>query len=364
MVNYQNQIKEIEKNISRVIKGGCFILGPEVHTLEQKIAKYIGAKYAVGVNSCTDALIYSLKSLGIKSGDEVLCPVLTFVGTAESIILANARPIFVDIDPRTYNINPDCLEKLITKRTKAIIPVHLFGQSANMKKIMRITKKYNLKVVEDNAQSFGAEHVGRKTGNLGHLGCLSFYPSKILGAFGDGGMVLTNNFKLFNTVRMLRNNGLTKYGEIYYNHRIAGGVSRLHEIQAAVLQTKFKYLKENLNHRQRIANIYNILLEGIGDLILPFSDDGNSHIYSSYIIRTSFRDKLKNFLSVNGFETTILYPRPLHFFKAFKFLKYKSGDFPEAEKAAKEVLGLPINEFLSIKEIKNIVNLIKKCFND
>ena len=363
MINYQKYINEIKEQFNKVIESKSLILGPEVEELEKEIAQYFGVKYAIGVNSGTDALIYSLKSLGINSGDEIICPVFTFISTAEAIIWSGARPIFADINHQTLNINPDVIKRLITKKTKAIIPVHLYGQSADMRRILRIAQTYKLKVVEDAAQAFGAKHYNKKVGSIGNLGCLSFFPSKILGGFGDGGMILTNNSKLTKRVKMMRIDGASEIKNIYYDHRIIGGSSRLDEIQATALRVQFKYIKQNLKHRQRIAKEYNETLKGIGDLILPFVIQGNKHVYNFYVIRTNFRDKLKNFLTGYNIKTSILYPKPLHLFSAFRSLGYKKGDFSEAEKAAKEVLSLPINPFLPFKKAKKIANLIKIFFD-
>jgi len=364
MINYQKYIKEVKNQINKVIEGESLILGPEVCKLEEEIARYFGIKYAIGVNSGTDALIYSLKSLGINPGDEVICPVFTFIATAEAIIWSGARPVFVDVEPRTLNIDPNSIEKSITCRTKVIIPVHLYGQSVDMGRILRITRIYKLKVIEDVAQAFGAKYYNKKVGSMGNSGCLSFFPSKILGGFGDGGMILTNNSKLAKRVKMMRINGASEIKKIYYDHRIIGGSSRLDEIQATALRVQFKYIKQNLEYRQRIAKEYNKILKGTGDLILPLAIQGNKHAYNFYVIRTNFRDKLKEFLAVHNIKTFALYPKPLHLFSVFKFLGYKKGDFPEAEKAANQVLALPINQFLPLTKVREIVNLIKIFFNE
>jgi len=363
MINYQKYINEVKKRVNGVIEGGSFILGREVQKLEKKIARYLGVKHAIGVNSGTDALIYSLKSLGINSGDEIICPVFTFAATAEAIIWAGGQPVFADINPKTLNIDADSIKKLITRKTKAIIPVHLYGQSVDMEKILKIAEAHKLKVIEDAAQAFGAEYHNKKAGTIGHLGCLSFFPSKILGAFGDGGMVLTNNSKLAKIIKMMRIDGASEIKKIYYDHRIIGGSSRLDEIQATILRVQFKYIKQNLEHRQKITKEYNKTLKGIGDLILPFVVQGNKHVYNFYVIKTNFRDKLKIFLTAYNIQTSILYPKPLHLFSAFGFLGYKKGDFSEAEKAAKKVLALPNNPFLPLKKVREIANLIKIFFD-
>jgi len=362
-MNYSKYINEVKNRVEIAIKNGQKILGPELHNFEREIADYYNVKYAIGVNSCTDALIYALKTLEVSNGDEVICPVFTFVATAEVIIWAGGRPVFVDIEPESLNIKPDFIRKSITEKTKVIIPVHLYGQSANMKEISKIARDYKLKIVEDAAQSFGSEYYGKKVGTMGHLGCLSFFPSKILSAFGDGGMILTNNLRLAKQLTRMRIHGADNVSKMYHEHRIIGGASRLHELQASILRVGFEYLGENLKHRRKIAEKYNTRLRGVGDLVLPTETKNIRHVYNSYIIRTSFRDQLKSFLEKNGIKTNIFYPKPLHLLSAFRFLGYKAGDFPNAENAAKQVLALPINQFLSLTKAMKVIKITRKFFD-
>lgn len=362
MLNYEQFIKEIEDKISQVIKSNSFILGTEVQRFEKKIANFFNTKHAIGVNSGTAALIHALKPLELKANDEVICPAFSFIATAEVIIRSGARPIFADINPKNFNIDPYSLKKQISKNTKAIIPVHLFGQMANISEINKIAQIQNIKIIEDAAQSFGALYDGKKAGTLGYAACLSFFPTKILGAFGDGGMIITNNDSLAKTARMMRAHGINKRQDLYYDHKIIGSASRLDEIQAAILLVKLKYINENLKHRCNIAKLYNNMLQNVGDIILPHIDKNAKHVFEAYVIKTQYQKELKNFLAENGFETYIHYPIPLHYFKVFKYLGYNKGDFPIAEQTAKQVLSLPINEFLSLDKIIEISKLIKKFF--
>jgi len=368
-VQYYSIKKEIDLAIKEVLESGQFIGGKEVERFEKEFAKFCGVKYAISVNSGTDALFLSLKALGIGPGDEVITTPFTFIATAEVIANLGAKPVFVDIDPKTFNIDPSKIEKAITKKTKAIIPVHLFGQMANMEEIMRIAKKYKLFVVEDAAQTIGASYKSKTknqkskikmAGSIGDIGCFSFFPSKNLGAFGDGGMVVTNNKKLAEKIYLLRNHGSSPKNK--YLNLILGTNSRLDAIQAAILRVKLKYLKKWIKKRQEIAKYYNQSLKGIGDIKIPEIFPDKTHTFHQYTIRTKYREELKNYLQNQGIPTMIYYPIPLHLQPAFKYLGYKKGDFPESEKAAKEVLSLPIYSELSKKEQDFIVKKIKKFY--
>jgi len=371
---YKSIKKEIDEAIKKVLESGQFIGGKEVENFEKEIAKFCGVKYAISVNSGTDALFLSLKALGIGPGDEVITTPFTFIATAEVIANLGAKPVFVDIDPKIFNIDPSKIEKAVTKKTRALIPVHLFGQMADMGEIMRIARKYKLFVVEDAAQAIGAEiklktQISKlktatkkskvlKAGAIGDLGCFSFFPSKNLGAYGDGGMVVTNNKKLAEKIRFLRNHGSLPKNK--YLNLILGTNSRLDAIQAAILRVKLKYLKKWIKKRQEIANYYNQSLKGVGDIKVPEILPDRTHTFHQYTIRTKHRDRLKKYLEKNGIPTMIYYPIPLHLQPAFKYLGYKKGDFPEAEKASKEVLSLPIYPELSNKGQKIVVRKIKK----
>jgi len=388
---YKSIKKEIDEAIKRVLESGQFIGGKEVENFEKEIAKFCRVKYAISINSGTDALFLSLKALEIGPGDEVITTPFTFIATTEVIANLGAKPVFVDIDPRTFNINPqqiadklDKLSKLGKLKVKAIIPVHLFGQMADMDEIMRIARKYKLFVIEDAAQAIGAKIIQnskvknqndnskfkinrikkqtwRMAGSIGDLGCFSFFPSKNLGAYGDGGMVVTNNKKLAEKIRLLRNHGSSPKNK--YLNLILGTNSRLDAIQAAILRVKLKYLKKWIKKRQEIANYYNQSLKGVGDIKVPEILLDRAHTFHQYTIRTKHRDKLKKYLEKNGIPTMIYYPIPLHVQPAFKYLGYKKGDFPQAESTSREVLSLPIYPELSKKGQEFIVKKIKEFYN-
>ncbi|MCP2605103.1 DegT/DnrJ/EryC1/StrS family aminotransferase, partial [Candidatus Aminicenantes bacterium AH-873-B07] len=342
---------------------------------EKNIANYSGTKYAVGVSSGTDALLVSLMALDIKPGDEIITTPFTFFSTAGVIARLNAIPVFVDIDPITYNIDPNKLYDLIKFKTqkskfkiKCIIPIHLFGQCADMDPILEIAKKYNLYVIEDAAQSIGAEYKGRKAGSIGDIGIFSFFPSKNLGGYGDGGMVVTNDKNLYCKIKILRVHG----AEPKYYHKIIGGNFRLDALQAAILNVKLKYLDEWSKKRRENAEYYNRRLEEsnlIGkkyiQIPLPIyknSGDKNYHIYNQYTIRARNRDKLREFLKENGIATEIYYPIPLHLQECFKYLGYKKGDLPVSEEASKTVLSLPIYPELTIEQKEYIIEKISEFY--
>ncbi len=354
--------REIDVAIKRVLNNSNFILGKEVEDFEKKLAQFCGVKYAVGLNSGTDALSLSLKSLGIRKGDEVITTPFTFIATAEVIADLGAKPVFVDINPRTFNINSSKIEKAITRKTRAILPVHLFGQMADMSEIMKIAKKYKLYIIEDAAQAIGAEYKGKKAGSIGDLGCFSFFPAKNLGAYGDGGMVITNNKKLAEKIRLLRNHGSSSKEK--YLNLILGTSSRLDAFQAAILRVKLKYLPKWNKKRNEIAKHYNKLLKGVGDILTPFYLQNRTHIFHQYTIRTKKRTALREYLKEKGIPTMIYYPLSLYLQPAFKYLGYKIGDFPEVEKAAEEVLSLPIYPELSKSEQDYIIQRIKEFYNE
>jgi len=357
---YQTIKKEIDKVIQKVLKESTFIGGREVEDFEKEMAGFCRIKHAIGVNSGTDALFLSLKALGIGSGDEVITTPFTFIATAGVIANCGAKPIFVDINPETFNIDPSKIEKAITQKIKAIIPVHLFGQMADMTEIMRISKKYNLYVVEDAAQAVGAEYKGRKAGTIGNLGCFSFFPAKNLGAFGDGGMVVTNNDELAEKIRLLKNHGSSPK-EKYLNLTI-GTNSRLDAFQAAILRVKLKYLSKWSKERGVRASCYNEKLKGVGDIVTPVIAPNRNHIFHQYTIRTKQRDKLQRCLKEKGIPTMIYYPLSLHMQPAFKDLGYKSGDFPESERVSKEVLSLPVYPEIEKEQQDFIIQKIKEFF--
>ena len=323
--------------VSEVLESQRCIGGLKVEELEQKIAALSDCKYAVGVSSGTDAILNSLMSLDIGKGDEVITTPFTFFATAGCIARVGAKPVFVDIDPRTYNINPDLVEKAVTKKTKAIMPVHLFGQMADMDPIMEIAGEYNLAVIEDAAQSITSTYKGKKAGSIGTAGCFSFFPSKNLGAAGDGGMVVTNDEQLYNRLKIMRDHGQ----EPKYYHRYVGGNFRLDPIQAAVLLVKLPHLDAWSEARRCNAAFYN---KKFADTVVetPYISPNCVSIFNQYIIRVPKRDSLVAYLKKNNIGCEIYYPVPMHMQECFRYLGYREGDFPESEKAAKEVLAIPI----------------------
>lgn len=352
---YSSIRKEINEAIFRVIESSHFILGPNVAALEEEVAAYCQARFGVGVASGTDALYVSLLAIGIKPGDEVITVPFTFIATAEVITLLGAKPVFVDIDPKTFNIDPDKIEAAITEKTKAIIPVHLYGQPADLDPILSLASQYDLKVIEDGAQAIGAEYKGKRIGAIGDLGALSFFPAKNLGAYGDGGMVVTNNEDLAEQIKILRVHGSKEK----YHHSVIGFNARLDELQAAILRVKLKYLSGWTEARRKKAAAYN---QGLKDcpVITPLEATFARHVYNQYTIRSSRRDELKEHLAADGIPTAIHYPIPLHLQEAFSFLEYKKGDFPESEQAAAEVLSLPIYPELSDQQVEEIIKGVRE----
>lgn len=355
---YKSIKKETDMAIQTILNSCSFILGTEVEKLEKRVAKYCNTKYAVGLNSGTDALLLSLMALNIGKGDEVITTPFTFIATVDVIALIGAKPVFVDIKPKTFNIDPEKIEKKITNKTKAIIPVHLFGQPAEMDKIMKIAKKYKLKVIEDCAQAIGAKYKNRIVGSIGHIGCLSFFPSKNLGAYGDGGMVITSNKQLAEKIKSLRIHG----GHKKYVSKILGINSRLDAIQAAILNVKLKHLNSWTKIRGQKAEIYNHAFKNIKYITTPFVEENDRHAYHQYTIRAKRRNKLQVYLKQHSIPTIIYYPVPLHLQQVFKYLCYIKGDFPVAEKTTKEILSIPIYPELSTKKQNKIINTIKRFY--
>jgi len=352
---YQNIKDDILKAITEVIDNSSFVLGPQVEEFEQKFAEFSHAKYGVGVASGTDAIFIALKSLGIGPGDEVITAANTFIATVLGISYAGASPVLVDNDPESYNIDPTKIEAAITSKTKAIMPVHLYGQMADMDAIMEIAEKHNLKVIEDACQAHGAEYKGRRAGSMGDISCFSFYPSKNLGAYGDGGMVMTNDDHLYQKTKMLRDYGQSKK----YHHEIKGHNSRLDSIQAAVLLAKLPHLEEWNNRRRTLAGLYNELLSDV-DVVTPVEGQGYRHIYHLYVIRTKNRDEMFEYLKSKQIFCGIHYPIPIHLQNAYKDLPYKEGDFPITEKYAQEILSFPLYPELSEENIRYVVVNIKE----
>jgi dTDP-4-amino-4,6-dideoxygalactose transaminase len=355
---YKSIKPEIDRALENVIQNQDFVLGEEVRQLEMETAAYCGTKYGVGLASGTDALILSLKALDIKEGDEVITTPFTFFATAEAISIVGAKPVFVDIDPKTYNINPALIEEKINKKTKAVIPVHLYGQCADMDPIIAIARKHGLKVIEDTAQAIGATYKGKKAGSMGDTGALSFFPSKNLGGFGDGGMVVTNDKGLADKIRILRIHGSSER----YIHSMIGMNSRLDNLQAAVLRVKLRYLDKWLEARRKNADYYNESLKGLS-LETPHVPSGNVHTYHLYVIRTKNNlEGMMKFLTEGGIETRTYYPIPLHLQECYMGLGYKKGDIPESEKAAAETLSFAVYPELKKDQMDYVVSRIKEFF--
>ena len=358
---YASIKEEIDSAIKKVLDSGIFILGDNVNSFEREFSGYCGAKYGVGVASGTDALELALRALGIGKGDDVITPPFTFIATTEAIVSVGARPVFADIDPTTYNIDPAKIEKILRndkkKRIKALIPVHLYGQSCDMDEIMNLAKKYRLKVVEDCCQAIGATYKGKKVGTFGDCGCFSFFPSKNLGAYGDGGIVITSNKSVADKIRTLRFHG----AKDKYNHVIEGVNSRLDTIQAAILRVKIKHIDKWNDARRRNASLYSsslMLHEAKNKCIPPREAEGRRHVYNVYALRAEKRDGLRRFLEDKGVTTGMHYPIALHLEEVYRHLGYKKGDFPLAERLAGEVLSLPMYPELKESQIKYVVSQI------
>jgi dTDP-4-amino-4,6-dideoxygalactose transaminase len=345
---------EIRVAVDRVLESQHFILGPEVEELEREIAAYCNCSYAIGVSSGTDALLAALMAIDLKPGDEVITTAYSFFASAGEIARLGATPVFVDIDPRTFNIDAATIEAKISPRTRAIIPVHLFGQMADMPSIMEIARSHRLLVIEDAAQAIGAELRGSRAGSIGDLGCFSFYPSKNLGAFGDGGMITTNSADLADRVKLLRSHGF----KTKYHNEILGGNFRLDEIQAAVLRVKLKYLDGWTEGRRRNAALYRAQLEG-ARFELPHEMPDSRHIYNQFVIRAERRDELMAHLRTQSIGSDIYYPIPLHLQPCFKHLNYRPGDLPCSEAAALESLALPIYPELTPEMIQAVCESLR-----
>lgn len=349
---------EVMKAFEEVVDSCQFINGPQVKQMEQMIAEYSGAKCAVGVSSGTDALVCAMMALGIGPGDEVILPTFTFFATAGSVWRLCAKPVFVDIDPKTYNIDPAKIEKLITKKTKAIIPVHLFGQIADMDPIMKIAAKYNLYVIEDACQSIGAKYKGKKAGSMGTVGCFSFFPSKNLGTAGDGGAIVTQDPVLGEKLAIMRMHG----SKPKYYHQLVGGNFRLDTVHAAIIIVKLKYLDKWTEGRRKNADKYNNLLANLDCVGKPCIEKHNESVINQYVIRVPKRDQLREFLTKNEIGTEIYYPLSLHEQKCFAPLGHKRGDFPESEKAAAETVALPVYPELTDDQIAYVAGKIREFY--
>lgn len=359
LVSQYKKIKqEVDEAVHRVLDSGHFILGKEVGEFESACARYLGTKHAIGCASGTDALQVAMMALGIGAGDEVITTPFTFVATAETIALLGAVPVYVDIDPVTYNIDPSKIEAVITKKTKAIILVHLYGHSADMEGIMAVANKHGIPVIEDMAQAMGADYKGKKVGGLGTLGCISFFPSKNLGAFGDAGMVVTNDPALAEKVRMIIVHG----SKVRYYHEILGVNSRLDTLQAAILNVKLKHLESYHQARRKAAQTYNRLFDG-AEVVIPTEASYARHIYHQYTIRLKNREAVVKHLVSKKIPHAIYYPVPLHLQQAFSHVGKPKGAFPVTEKAAEEVISLPMHTELTDDQQEHIVGAVREALS-
>ena len=362
---------EIRAAVEEVLTSQQFVLGPQGEALEREIAEACGVRHGVGLASGTDALELGLHACGVKAGDEVIVPAFTFIATGSAVSALGARPVFADVEPATFNLDPDQIEALITPRTRAIVVVHLFGIAADMDPILAVAEKHGVPVIEDNAQSFGATYRGRKTGSMGRLGCLSFYPSKNLGAYGDAGMIVTSDEKLAARVRALRNHGQT--GQYLSTER--GWNSRLDELQAAILRVKLRHMEEWTKKRQEHARLYNSLLADLPGIVVPRVPPGREHVYYLYTIRVEGRagghtrpnekgnevrsDLVQQRLKERGVASMVYYPVPLHLQPLYALLGGKPGDLRVSERAAREVLSIPIYPELTSEQIGYVAQEVR-----
>jgi len=350
---YESIKKEIDKAISDVILDSAFVGGKYIKTFERNYANYIGTKHCIGVGNGTDGLFIVLKTFDIGEGDEVITAANSFIATSEAITMTNAKVVFVDCDNDTYNIDVKKIEKVITNKTKAIMPIHLYGQPADMNPIIETAKKHNLYIVEDSAQAHGAVYKGRKTGTLAPLSCFSFFPGKNLGAYGDAGAIVSNDDELAGKARMFANHGRKEK----YNHEFEGVNSRLDSIQAAILDVKLKYLERWIERRRSIAKMYD---EGLKDIVItPAVLPDVRHVYHLYVIRVKNRNRIKEFLAEKEIHTGIHYPIPLPFLKAYKYLEHKPTDFPVAYSLKDEILSLPIHGDMTDDQVEYVIKQLK-----
>jgi dTDP-4-amino-4,6-dideoxygalactose transaminase len=356
---YQVISEEANHAVLEILRSGRYIGGEAVSELERQFALYHGVSDCVACNSGTDALYLALRSLGIQAGDEVITSTFSFIATAEAINLVGAVPVFVDIDINTFNLDVALLEKALTPQTKAIIPVHLFGQSVNMSEVVNFARSHNLFVIEDCAQATGAEWHGQKVGSIGDIGCFSFFPTKNLGGCGDGGAITTNNPELAAQIRMVKEHG----SKVRYFHEVIGVNSRLDAIQAVILQIKLKYLDFWNNQRIEIAQRYRELLQPLPNITLPAALAGGKHVWNQYTILTENRDQIRAALQEKDVLSMVYYPIPLHLQPVYQYLGYKKGDLPVAELASEKVLSLPMFPDLSFEEQQQVAYALKDCLH-
>jgi UDP-2-acetamido-2-deoxy-ribo-hexuluronate aminotransferase len=354
---YQEHKEAFDKAISSVVESSAFIMGGEVYDLEKNLSNFTGAKHAISCSNGTDALLLAMMALGIKPGDEVITTPFTFIATAETIAFLGAKPVFVEINEQTYNIDVSKIEEKITKKTKAIMPVSLFGQISEMDAINKIALKYNLPVIEDGAQSFGAKYKGKKSCNVSTIGTTSFFPAKPLGCFGDGGAVFTSDNDLAEKMKSMRIHGQTKR----YHHKYIGMGGRLDTLQAAVLNVKIENYDDNILRRQKVAEKYSMLLKD--KVIIPFVEEDYTSVWAQYSIRVHNRDSVQHKLSEKGIPTAVYYPKPLHLQECFQYLGHKLGDFPISEIVSNEIMSLPMNPYLTVQEQNYICKELIKILN-
>jgi dTDP-4-amino-4,6-dideoxygalactose transaminase len=358
---------EIDSSIQSVIDSTAFIRGPEVSAFEEELAAYMGVRNVTGCANGTDALQVAMMALDLKPGDEVISTDFTFIATVEVIALLGLKPVFVEPEADTFNISPEAIEKAISPRTRAIIPVHLFGQSADMEEIIRIARKNNLYIIEDNAQALGSEYIfadgsRKKAGTIGDIGCTSFFPSKNLGCFGDGGAIFTNDDGMAKRIRSITNHGST----VKYYHDDVGVNSRLDTLQAAVLRAKLRYLDEYNNARRNAASFYDRRLTGLSGVEIPLRSDKSSHIFHQYTIKTDpeLRDELKDFLAGKNIPSMVYYPVPMHLQKAYHSVEMIDEEFPVTNELCRSVLSLPMHTELTIDQLKYICDNINSFFEN
>ena len=354
-LQYQKYKIDIDKKIQSILNKSNYILGEEVQELEQNLERFSGVKCAISCSSGTDALLLAMMAIDIQPGDEVITTPFTWVSTSETIALLKAKPVFVDIEPDTFNIDANLIENAITKNTKAIMPVSLFGQPADMDHIQTIANKYNLKVIIDGAQSFGATYKNKKDSNLGDISITSFFPTKPLGCYGDGGAIFTNNYDYSEKIKMLRVHG--QYKKNFHKYIGIGG--RMDTIQAAILLAKLPYLENELKDRQKFADYYTKGLSNI--LQTPVIKSNRTSVWAQYTVRTKNRDHIQKELKKKIIPTAVFYPASLHLQECFRYLNYSFGDYPISEKTSSEVISLPMNAFLTYHQIDYIISSIKEC---
>lgn len=350
---YLDHEQEFDNAINQVVKNANYIMGEPIHELEEKLKDFTGAKHAISCSSGTDALILALMAIDIQPGDEVITTPFTFIATAETIAFLKATPVFVDINESTFNIDASLIEEKITDKTKAIIPVSLYGQVSDMDEINKIAQKHNLRVIEDAAQSFGATYKDKRSCNLSEFACTSFFPAKPLGCFGDGGAVFTNNTKMAEKMKSLRLHGQSRR----YHHKYIGIGGRLDTLQAAILNVKLKYYEKDILKRQKVAEQYNKLL--MGYVNTPRILDINTSVWAQYSVRVRNREETQSLLSKKEIPTAVHYPQPLHLQECFDYLNHKEGDFPISERVSKDIMSLPMNPYLSEEEIQYLSNTLK-----